>query len=140
MSVFVVDVSGAIKWFIPEVHSDAAQRLCASQHELHVPDFFDLEFANVLWKKIRRGELTRLEADAILAQLDSLPLVRHPDRPLLATAFDVADQTQRTVYDATYLTLAMQLNGRVATADRRLVNALNATAWASFVSWIEDVP
>ena len=36
MSLFVVDASVGVKWFVPEVHSDAAQRLQDPAHELHV--------------------------------------------------------------------------------------------------------
>jgi len=36
MSVFVVDASVGIKWFIPEVHTPDALRLRDPIHELHV--------------------------------------------------------------------------------------------------------
>jgi predicted nucleic acid-binding protein len=99
-----------------------------------------VEVANILWKKIRRGELTRAEADAILAQLPLLPLTRHAEAPLLASAFDLADRTQRTVYDCLYLALAVQRSGRMVTADLRLRNALAGTPWAAYVCWVEDIP
>ena len=38
MSVFVVDASVVIKWFVPEIHSDAAGRLLAMAHEYVAPD------------------------------------------------------------------------------------------------------
>ncbi|WGV26287.1 type II toxin-antitoxin system VapC family toxin [Halotia branconii] len=56
MSRYILDASIAIKWFVPEVHSDAARRLLASNHTFFVPDFFFAEIANVLWKRVRRGE------------------------------------------------------------------------------------
>jgi predicted nucleic acid-binding protein len=65
MSRFVVDASAGIKWFVAEIHSDAALRLQDPAHELHIPTFFDVEVANIVWKKLRRGELTRTEADFI---------------------------------------------------------------------------
>jgi predicted nucleic acid-binding protein len=69
-----------------------------------------------------------------------LPLTRHPEAPLLASAFDLADRTQRTVYDCLYLALAVQLGGRMVTADLRLCNALAGTPWAALVCWVENVP
>src|SRR5437867_4288243 len=109
MSVLVVDASVGIKWYVPEIYQAEAQRLRAPAHELHIPTFFDVEIASILWKKRRRGELRRSDADDILAKVAGFPLIRHPEGPLLSATFDLADQTGRTVYDCLYLALAVQL-------------------------------
>jgi predicted nucleic acid-binding protein len=140
MSTFIVDASVGLKWFLPEDHQADAQRLQAPGLQLHAPTLFDVEIGNILWKKVRRGELTRAEADAVLAQLPALPLTRHAEAPLLPAAFDLADRTQRTVYDCLYLALAVRLGGRMVTADQKLRNALAATPWAAHLCWVEDVP
>jgi predicted nucleic acid-binding protein len=140
MTLFVVDASVGIKLFLPEIHSAAAGRLRNPSFQLHVPGLFDVEIGNILWKKIRRGELTRKEADAILLQLPLLPLVRHVDAPLIPTAVDMACKIERTVYDSLYLVLALQLGGQMVTADERLCNSLSNTPWASSVLWVENVP
>ncbi len=140
MSLFVVDASVGVKWFVPEVHADAAQRLQDPAHELHIPTFFDVEVANIVWKKLRRGELTRTEADMILGQLPLLPVTRHPEGPLITAAFDLADKTQRTVYDCLYLALAVDLGGQVVTADERLANSLVGTPWAAAIIRVQDIP
>ncbi len=127
MSRFVVDASVGIKWFVPEIHADATKRLQDPAHELHIPTFFDVELANTVWQQRRRGELTRPEADAILAQLPLLPLTRHAEADLLPIAFDRADQYQRTVDDCLYLALAVRENGQLVTADDRFVNSLTST-------------
>lgn len=69
MSLFVVDASAGVKWLVPEPYWDAARRLQGPAHELHIPTFFDVEVANIIWKKVRRGEATRAEADVALALL-----------------------------------------------------------------------
>ncbi len=99
MSHYVVDASVAVKWCIPEVHSDAAIRLRDETHALHVPTFFTLEFANALCKKMRRGELTRAEATYALDEPHNVPLFRHADDSLLLSAFDLAADTQAALYD-----------------------------------------
>ena len=58
-----------------------------------------MELTNILWKKIQRGELMRLEAEIVLAQLLRLPVVRHAEVSLLTAAFDLAERSRRTVYD-----------------------------------------
>src|SRR5262245_47450810 len=133
MSLYVVDASVGVKWLVPEIHADAALRLQDPAHELHVPTFFDVEVCNILWKKVRRGELTRAEADAALKLLSGLLVARHVDGPLVPDAFDIADKTQRTVYDCMYLALAVQLGGKMVTADDRLVNSLAGTPWAASI-------
>ena len=141
MSVAVVDASVGVKWFVPEVMAAEARQWRNGPDELHVPAvFFDLEIANVLWKKIQRAEISRADADLILAQLPLLPVTRHNEAALLAPAFDLASSAKRTVYDCLYLALAVQLGGRMVTADQRLYNSLASTRWAACVSWVGDVP
>jgi predicted nucleic acid-binding protein len=101
---------------------------------------WDVETANILWKKKQRGELSRADADDILTKIIALPLMRHPEAPLLAAAFDLADRLQRTVYDCLYLALAIQLQAKLVTADLRFYNALQGTPEASHLCWIQNVP
>jgi predicted nucleic acid-binding protein len=140
MSIFVVDVSAAVKWMLPEPLSAEAARLQSRSHQLHAPSFFEIELANVLWKKVRQRLLDRAQADLFLTQLPGLPLTRHADTSLVAAAFDIADRTGRTVYDCMYVALAVQLGGKMVTADDRLVNSLASTPWAAFVMRLKDVP
>ncbi len=141
MTAAIIDASVAIKWFVPEVHSAEARRWRNGPDELHVPAFFfDVEIANILWKKVRRAEITREDADLIVAQLPLLPMARHLETPLLPVALDLAIRIDRTVYDCLYLALAVQLGGRMVTADERLHNSLAGTAWSSCVCWVGDVP
>lgn len=140
MSAFVVDVSVGVKWMLPEPYSAEAVRLQSSGHSLHVPDFFEIELANVLWRKVRQGLLTRAQAGVFRLQVPALPLVWHTGRALLPAAFDLADQTQRTVYDCLYLALAIQLTCQLVTAGERFVNSLASTPWAGAAVRIQDIP
>ncbi len=95
MRLTVVDASVGMKWFLPEVHSVEARKWRNGPDELHtLAFFFDLEIANILWKKVRRAEINRADADIILAQLSSLPMARHAEAPLLVAAFDLSERTQ----------------------------------------------
>lgn len=140
MTPAVADSSVVMKWFVPEVHSAEAVRLRNSGQPLHAPDFLDVEVANLAWKKIRRGAMTRGDGDFILSQLPLLPLTRHSAGPLVPAAFDLAIHSGRTVYDCLYLALAVQLGGQMVTADERLVNALVGTRWAANMLRLQDVP
>ena len=86
MSRYVVDASVAAKWFVPEVHSDAALRLFEGDHSLAVPDLFLSEFGNILWKKVRIRDLTREEASTRLELLLRAPVSLVESRRLLDAA------------------------------------------------------
>src|SRR5687768_14730384 len=103
MKKAVVDASVACKWFVPEVHSEAATRLLETEIALCAPDLIFPEFGNILWKKVRRGEITRDEAAEILAAFSAIPLDIHPSAVLLAGAFELAVELDRSVYDSLYL-------------------------------------
>jgi predicted nucleic acid-binding protein len=66
----------------------------------------------VLAKRIRRGELTRAERDVVLKELKQLPLQRHADDRLFPAAYQLALDTQRSLYDCLYLALAEAVDGR----------------------------
>ena len=44
----VVDASVAVKWFLPEIDSDQALALLASDAVFHAPELLRLEIANAL--------------------------------------------------------------------------------------------
>ena len=124
MSVFVVDASVVVKWFVPEIHSDAARRLLVLPHEYVAPDLLFAETANTIWKKIRRGELTAEEGPQLVADVGRIAVDTVSCRALAEDAHALANATGRTVYDSMYVALAVRLNTRAITADDRLEAAL----------------
>ena len=120
VSVFVVDASVVIKWFVPEIHSDAARRLLATAHQYLSPDLLFPEVGNVIWKKVRRGELTADAGQRLAADISSIAVETVPTRGLMIDAHAVAITTGLTVYDAMYLALAVRLKTELITADDRL--------------------
>jgi len=124
VSVFVVDASVVVKWFVPEIHSDAARRLLALPHEYVAPDLLFAEAANTIWKKIRRKDLTVEEGHQLVADMGRIAVETVSCRALAEDAHALANATGRTVYDAMYIALAVRLNTRSITADDRLEAAL----------------
>ena len=124
MSVFVVDASVVVKWFVPEIHSDAARRLLTLPHEYAAPDLLFAEAANTIWKKIRRKELTAEDGQRLVADIGRIAVETVSCRALVGDGHALANATGRTVYDAMYLALAVRLGTRLITADDRLEAAL----------------
>ena len=103
MSLYVVDASVAVKWFVPEEYSDAASILLDSTHQLLAPDLMLPEFGNVVWKKLRMGELAEEEAREIVTTVRTFPIDLFESDRLLESAFELAVGLSRTVYDSMYL-------------------------------------
>lgn len=140
MSCFVVDASVAVKWVVTEIHSESARRLLERNYTLLVPDFFFAEVTNVFWKRVQRQEDNTDNAKVALEAIASQPLQVYPSLELMFSAFDMAVQTKRAVYDCVYLTLAIKSQCLMVTADEKLVNALQQDPLAASLCWVEDLP
>jgi predicted nucleic acid-binding protein len=57
---------------------------------------------------------------------------------LIANAFEIALNTQRTVYDCLYVALATSQGCQLMTDDRKLRAALQQTSLAAFLTLIES--
>ena len=125
MSVFVVDASVVLKWFFPETHSEAARRLLDAAHQYVAPDLLFPEVGNAVWKRVRRGELNRDEGQHLIGDLTNVAVETIATRGLIGDACAIAMATGQTVYDSTYLALAVRLDTQVVTADQRLQNAVS---------------
>lgn len=134
----VVDASVAVKWFVPEIHSDAAERLLDPSYSLSAPDLIVVEVGNTLWKKVRRGELTPDAASKILNVLEEIDIELAPSAGLVAPALGFATSLDRSVYDALYLTLAIAHDGVLVTADRKFHLAVSNSPLAGRIRWIEE--
>jgi predicted nucleic acid-binding protein len=140
MTRLVVDSSVLIKWSVPEVHSEDALRYLDPDLERFAPELILAEIANILWKKVRRNELTGEQAERIAADVRQADVTIHPMEPIFERALQIALESGRSAYDGMYLALAEALSTRAVTADRRLYNALQNGPFAGLVLWIEDGP
>jgi predicted nucleic acid-binding protein len=138
LTAFVVDASVAIKWVLPEIHSDAARRLLVKRPRLSAPDLIWAEAGNIVWKRWRKGEVP--EATSVLRDIRELKLEIQPSEPLMDAAWEVASAFNRSFYDSLYLALAIREGCMLVTADLRLYNALRGSTLASRLLWIADVP
>lgn len=134
----VVDASVAIKWYLPEIHADAALRCLDDKYDLLVPDLFLAEFGSILWKKCRVGEITHTEALAILNALWKVPIKNYRLEKLIMPAFELATGLDKTVYDSIYLALAVSEKCKLLTADRKFCDAVSASPYSENIHWIEE--
>ncbi|MCE5279783.1 MAG: type II toxin-antitoxin system VapC family toxin [Planctomycetaceae bacterium] len=139
MMRLVPDASVLAKLYFQEEHSAQCEHVIAAAAELVAPDLVWAELANIIWKRVGRKAIDHAEADDILAACLMLPIRILPTRGIAADALRLANTTGRSVYDCLYLVVAIQEGCLLLTADRRLVNGLRSTPWASHVRWVGEV-
>lgn len=139
MRRYVADASVVVKWFIPEVHAEAARRLLGGSFEMTAPDLVRAEVGNVLWKKWRRDEIPAEAVRGVLRDFERLPLKIESSEPLLATAWDVARRFDRSFYDGLYVALAARADCSLVTADRKLYDSLRGGGFEERLVWVEEL-
>jgi predicted nucleic acid-binding protein len=125
----VVDASVAVKWFVSADESgvDDAVALLVQHAEgeirLVAPTLIVYELMGVFVRRLRAP----LVSEALDAFFDAGVHMVAPDRALMARAADLANRCQLSAFDSAYAAVADSLECALATADRRLANALAET-------------
>jgi predicted nucleic acid-binding protein len=122
----VVDASVAIKWIFPEEHSEHAWAL-RRRYSLIAPQLIYAECANIVWKKLRRQELTREEASGAGSFVDEFTIEVAALHELVPLAIDLSLRLDHPAYDCFYLALAAIQQCPLVTADGRLHRKVHAT-------------
>ena len=127
MTAFVLDCSLTMAWVFPDEATESTDRLRESlmNGRAFVPSLWPVEVGNVLLIATRRGRITRDDWPRIHTGLGALPIEIDPisTSRVWTVALDLATKHQLSVYDATYLELAVRLQLPLATLDRRLGTA-----------------
>ena len=125
---FVADSSVGVAWAVHSQASAATDELLdrvAAGTPLVVPTLWPFEVANSLLVLLRRKKLLAAERDRAIAALARLPLVVDDDGPRLALGriSELAAEHGLSVYDATYLVLAVRRELPLASRDQALRKA-----------------
>lgn len=96
-----------------------------AQNGAWVPGLWRIEVLNTLNVGIRRGRINKDDRTKILEHLNSLPIRFdwETHRHCWSTTLHLADRHNLTVYDATYLELALRRQLPLATLDKELRSA-----------------
>ena len=125
---FIADSSVGVAWAVHSQASAATDELLdrvAAGTPLVVPTLWPFEVANSLLVLLRRKKLLAAERDRAIAALARLPLVVDDDGPRLALGriSELAAEHGLSVYDATYLELAVRRKLPLACRDEALCKA-----------------
>lgn len=123
----VIDASIAVKWVVEEDGTPQALGL-RQRHRFAAPELLTVECANILWKKVQRGELSREEATLAARLLERSDIELIGMRGLVAKATELAMDIGHPAYDCIYICLAASRKWRFVTADARLIRVLDQKA------------
>ena len=130
MSAVVVDASIVAAWLLNEHDGEAFERLLldVGEQPLAVPAVWASEVGNVLVVAERRGRLSPAELSRASELVAALEVEVDPVVParVLGSVVPLARERHLSVYDASYLELAMRLGLTLASLDSRLANAAAA--------------
>lgn len=120
----VLDASSVLAWCFEDegdAQTDAAMDRVVAAGAV-APAIWPLEVANALVVAERRGRIVRADADVFLAMIEELPI--SVDVAGAARTFEATGALARahdlSVYDASYLELALRMGIPLATADAAL--------------------
>ena len=124
---FVLDSSAALALLLPGEESARVEEIAAvlGRTLAPVPAIWPWEIRNGLLSALRSRRIAPREFDERIALLEEFPVEVDPGagHDTLARATGIARKHDLSVYDASYLELAIRLGVPLATLDRRLRKA-----------------
>lgn len=136
----VVDASVIVKWFVEEEGSDKALKLrdkyIDGEISIIAPELIVFEVLNALYYK---RLFSKSEMKEISEALEAYSFTLYPLRGAYTEkTLEVAFENDITVYDASYIALAMIKNTYTYTADEKLIKRLKKE-YLKHVKNIKDV-
>lgn len=122
MTAHIVDASVAIKWVVAETGTSEALKLLG--HRLIAPALLQVECANILWKKVKRGEMSAREGGIAVRLLTGFGIELCAHEPDLSRVLELAVALDHPAYDCVYLALAEARGVPLVTADMRLIRVV----------------
>ncbi|MBL8425374.1 MAG: type II toxin-antitoxin system VapC family toxin [Candidatus Accumulibacter phosphatis] len=120
--MIVVDTNVLAYLYLPSAHTAAAEALFEKDPEWAAPVLWRSEFRNILAGYMRRKTLTFDQAWELQSEAESLLLGSEFDVDSHAVLELVRD-SNCSAYDCEFVALAMKLNTKLVTMDKKLLQA-----------------
>lgn len=125
----VIDVSVLLKAYFPDEEGykkaqDIIFNYSLGKLELYAPSLIDYEISNAIWIAYKRGRISFDEAKDIQKKILKLDIKKYDMELFQEKVLDTCKKFNISVYDASYLLLAQNLNINVVTGDKKLFNAV----------------
>ena len=128
MKTIVLDASALVRIFtgdgpIPKGLEAAVAQADRGDGSFLAPELIWVEAGQALHRKKIRGQISETEFAELWSDMATMPMETFRHLELLDGAFELAETTNLSVYDATYLALALRTGSSLFTADDRLGEA-----------------
>ena len=122
--MIIIDSSAIISLYFPEKYSEEVDKFLQKESDVHTLDLAFYEVTNTIRKKVAKKEITITDAENIYKKIKDLfeSLKIHRVDEVIDDAFELALRYNITVYDASFVQLAIKYNGKLLTTDERLMN------------------
>jgi predicted nucleic acid-binding protein len=136
--LIIIDASVAVKWVVDEpLHAQALTAL-ELDATLIAPDFMLAEFASVMRRKLRGGEVAPEQIGPGLQLVRSAISEFVPSEWLVEDALLLSEQLDHSPYDCMYLACALS-RGKLLTADAKFIDKCRAKGFGSVVIGLGDI-
>ena len=129
MKEFVLDASVTLNWCFPDEQSEYSENILKllTQYSASVPFIWTLEILNVLLVSERRNRITADKSDRFLYSLSQLPIIVDSSKPELSSnnLLTTARKFDLSIYDTTYLELAIRRKLPIATKDKKMLEVIS---------------
>lgn len=140
VKTFVIDASVVLAWLLPdEMYKPPANRILTSfgqkTIDLVAPTILLYEILNGITASLLRKRIDTLFSEKLLFSYQSLEiLLKEPDEKHI---LEVSAETSLSSHDSAYISLALQKNKPLITADKKLYNTIKKNIGKNVI-WIED--
>jgi len=123
--MIIVDSSAIISLYFPEKYSEEVVKFLQKESDVHTLDLAFYEVASAIRKKVIRKEISAEDAKNIYEEIKAEffgSLKIHRVDEVIDDALELALNYNMSVYDASFVQLAIKYNGKLLTTDERLMN------------------
>ena len=138
--MMVPDASVICKlYFLDEIHAELAETLANRKpRALKAPDLLLVEVGNGVARRVRDGEMSRVEGDIAMSDLRARFHRTVPASELMDAAWKMSMTLEHPFSDCVYLALAALKNGALVTADDRFLAKVFQSRWREFAMHLRD--
>lgn len=115
----ILDASVMIQTLVNEKYTDIALNLVSILKTIYLPSLTFYEIGNTLVILIQKNFITKEDAKTRFDHISSIPTLNIREIPFIQ-AIDIALDLKITLYDASYLALALEVDAPLITADNEL--------------------
>ena len=138
---YVPDASVAVKWFVKEDDSAKAHGL----KQLFQEGRIDLEAPSLLLYEVASAlrfhpvvKFSSAKVRTVMNSLGKLQITREPTLKEWTTAFTISQENSISIYDAAYIGFALEGNGKMITADSKLITRIDPAKTKAQISLLAD--